>query len=100
VWCGCLEGMAERNANTPKDRRLEFRIGINLGDVIIQDEDEFGDGVTATYAVKNTGGQEEHRGHRGHGLEEPLQTPPYDPYDPYAFGPPLSNPLKIHLRLG
>ena len=38
-------GMAERNGETPEDRRLEFRIGVNLGDVIVQDGDVFGDGV-------------------------------------------------------
>ena len=39
------EGMAERNADTTEARRLEFRIGVNLGDVIVQDDDVFGDGV-------------------------------------------------------
>ena len=39
------EGMAARNSDTPEERRLEFRIGVNLGDVIIQDDDVFGDGV-------------------------------------------------------
>jgi adenylate cyclase len=39
------EGMIQRNANTPDDRRIEIRIGINLGDVIVQDNDLFGDGV-------------------------------------------------------
>lgn len=39
------EGMAERNFGTPEDRRIEFRIGVNLGDVIVQDGDVFGDGV-------------------------------------------------------
>ena len=29
----------------PDDRRIEFRIGINLGDVIVDDDDIFGDGV-------------------------------------------------------
>ena len=38
-------GMAERNAATPPERRIEFRIGINLGDVIAEGEDIFGDGV-------------------------------------------------------
>src|SRR5262245_31759937 len=38
-------GMAERNAATPLDRRIEFRIGINVGDVIFEREDIFGDGV-------------------------------------------------------
>ena len=38
-------GMAERNAETPQEKRLEFRIGINVGDVISDDGDIFGDGV-------------------------------------------------------
>ena len=38
-------GMAERNAATPPETRIEFRIGINLGDVIAEGEDIFGDGV-------------------------------------------------------
>ena len=39
------KGMAERNADEPDDRRIEFRIGVNLGDVIIEGEDIYGDGV-------------------------------------------------------
>ncbi|ATU90974.1 adenylate/guanylate cyclase domain-containing protein [Phyllobacterium zundukense] len=38
-------GMRERNENVPPDRRIEFRIGVNLGDVIVQNGDIFGDGV-------------------------------------------------------
>jgi adenylate cyclase len=38
-------GMAERNSETPEDRRITFRVGINLGDVIAEDSDIFGDGV-------------------------------------------------------
>jgi TolB-like protein/class 3 adenylate cyclase len=38
-------GMAERNAGTPPDKRIEFRVGINLGDVIVEEHDIFGDGV-------------------------------------------------------
>ena len=38
-------GMAERNADVPQDRRIEFRIGINVGDIIIDEDDIFGDGV-------------------------------------------------------
>src|SRR6478672_5099903 len=38
-------GMAERNAAVPEDKRIEFRIGIHVGDVIIEEEDIFGDGV-------------------------------------------------------
>ncbi len=38
-------GMVERNADVPSDRRIEFRVGINIGDVIIDGDDIFGDGV-------------------------------------------------------
>ena len=38
-------GMAERNHAVPQDRRLAFRIGLNLGDVIVQNGDLYGDGV-------------------------------------------------------
>jgi adenylate cyclase len=39
------QGMAERNAEVPEKRRIEFRIGINLGDIILDDDDIYGDGV-------------------------------------------------------
>ncbi len=38
-------GMRDRNGRVPQNRRIEFRIGVNLGDVIIEGEDIFGDGV-------------------------------------------------------
>ena len=39
VQCAVLiqQGMAEREADTPEDQRIRFRIGINLGDVILED---------------------------------------------------------------
>jgi adenylate cyclase len=37
--------MAERNSTVPNDRRIEFRIGINMGDIVVEDGDIFGDGV-------------------------------------------------------
>jgi adenylate cyclase len=37
--------MVSRNANLPKDKRIELRVGINVGDVIIDGGDIFGDGV-------------------------------------------------------
>ena len=37
--------MPNRNADVPNDRRIQFRVGINLGDVIIDGEDIYGDGV-------------------------------------------------------
>jgi adenylate cyclase len=38
-------GMSERNANVPPDQRIEFRTGINVGDIISDGNDIFGDGV-------------------------------------------------------
>ena len=37
--------MRARNENVPEERRIEFRMGINVGDIIIEDGDIFGDGV-------------------------------------------------------
>ena len=37
--------MAERNVAVPAERRIEFRIGLNVGDIIIDDKDIYGDGV-------------------------------------------------------
>ncbi len=37
--------MAERNADQSEDRRIAFRVGVNLGDVIVQEGDVCGDGV-------------------------------------------------------
>src|SRR6202008_2758872 len=37
--------MIDREAGMPEDRRIRFRIGINLGDVIVEDDDIFGEGV-------------------------------------------------------
>jgi adenylate cyclase len=37
--------MAERNSMLPADKRIQFRIGINVGDIVIEDHDIFGDGV-------------------------------------------------------
>jgi adenylate cyclase len=42
---GLQRGMVDRNAGIPPDRHIKFRIGINLGDVIIQGDDVFGDDV-------------------------------------------------------
>jgi adenylate cyclase len=41
-------GMVERNAEVPPDKRIEFRVGINEGDIIIDGGDIFGDGVNVT----------------------------------------------------
>jgi len=51
--------MAERNAAIPEDRRIEFRIGINVGDIIIDERDIFGDGVNVAARLE---GLAEHGG--------------------------------------
>jgi adenylate cyclase len=37
--------MIDREADLPEDRRIRFRVGVNLGDIIVEDDDIFGDGV-------------------------------------------------------
>jgi adenylate cyclase len=39
------EAMKPRNADVPQERRMEIRIGINVGDVVVEGDDLFGDGV-------------------------------------------------------
>ena len=51
--------MAARNADVPADQRIEFRIGINVGDIIIDGDDIFGDGVNVAarlQAIADPGG--------------------------------------------
>ena len=44
--------MKRRNSDVPEDRRIEFRIGINLGDIIFEDDDIFGDGVNIAARIE------------------------------------------------
>jgi adenylate cyclase len=39
------EGMMARNESVPEDKRIVFRIGINVGDIIVDEADIHGDGV-------------------------------------------------------
>ena len=39
------QAMAERNAKGPKDRQIVYRMGINIGDIIVEGDDIYGDGV-------------------------------------------------------
>jgi adenylate cyclase len=53
------QGMAERNEAIDDDQRIEFRVGINLGDIIIEGEDIHGDGVNIAarlQEIANPGG--------------------------------------------
>ena len=38
-------GMLERNADVPKEKRIDFRFGVNVGDLIVDGDDIYGDGV-------------------------------------------------------
>jgi adenylate cyclase len=44
--------MAVRNADIPESRRVEFRIGINVGDIIIDEGDIYGDGVNIAARIE------------------------------------------------
>jgi adenylate cyclase len=46
-------GLCKRAAETPADRRIEFRVGINLGDVIVEGEDIYGDGVNVAVRLES-----------------------------------------------
>jgi adenylate cyclase len=45
--------MAQRNEGVPQDRRMLFRIGINLGDILIEGDDILGDGVNIAARIEN-----------------------------------------------
>jgi TolB-like protein len=49
------EGMAERNANIGEDRRIVFRVGINVGDVVAEGNDLLGDGVNIAARLQEIG---------------------------------------------
>ena len=46
-------GMAERNTDVPQHKRIELRIGIHVGDIIIADDDIFGDGVNIAVRLES-----------------------------------------------
>jgi TolB-like protein len=46
--------MAESNAPLPPNRRIEFRIGINMGDIVVEDGDIFGDGVNVAARLEGS----------------------------------------------
>jgi formylglycine-generating enzyme required for sulfatase activity/class 3 adenylate cyclase len=55
VRCGIViqQNMFGRNTSLPKDHWIEYRIGVNLGDVIIEDDDIYGDGVNVAVRLEN-----------------------------------------------
>src|SRR5438552_8081775 len=46
-------GIRNRNAGVPQDHRIEFRMGVNVGDVIVQGEDILGDGVNVAARLES-----------------------------------------------
>ncbi|WP_249133599.1 adenylate/guanylate cyclase domain-containing protein [Bradyrhizobium sp. AUGA SZCCT0182] len=47
-------GMAEQNIDVPHDKQIELRIGIHVGDIIIEENDIFGDGVNIAVRLEGT----------------------------------------------
>src|SRR5262249_50550109 len=47
------QGMATRNLMEPEDVKIQYRIGVNLGDVILDQDDIFGDGVNIATRLQN-----------------------------------------------
>ena len=48
-------GLAERNAALPEEQRIKVRIGINLGDVIVEGDDRYGEGVNVATRIEQLG---------------------------------------------
>ena len=44
--------IAERNASVPEDERMQFRIGVNLGDVVVEDNNLYGTGVNVAVRLE------------------------------------------------
>ena len=55
VRCGIViqQNMAGRNTSLPRNHWIEFRIGVNLGDVIIEEDDIYGDGVNIAVRLQS-----------------------------------------------
>ena len=51
------QALASRHAETPADKRIELRIGVNLGDVIIEGNDIYGDGVNVAARLQELGAE-------------------------------------------
>jgi adenylate cyclase len=47
-------GMDERNAAVSGDNRIEFRIGVHQGDIVVEDDDIFGDGVNVAAQTRRS----------------------------------------------
>jgi len=52
------QAIAERNAKVPEGRRITYRMGINIGDIIVEGDDIYGDGVNVAARGKLINGQQ------------------------------------------
>jgi adenylate cyclase len=75
-------GMADQNVSVPQDQTIEFRIGIHVGDIIIDDNDIVGDGVNV--AARLEGNAEAARG-RSERSDRPSRTGPDVTADRHAL---------------
>jgi class 3 adenylate cyclase len=57
--------MAKRNAEVRPDRRVEFRVGIHMGEVVVEDDDIFGDAVNVAARLESLPNQAEFAYRRG-----------------------------------
>jgi adenylate cyclase len=48
------KAMRERESSLPDERRIEIRVGINLGDVILDEDDVYGDGVKSQHGWRRS----------------------------------------------
>jgi adenylate cyclase len=46
-------GVRKRNTDVPQNRRIEFRVGVNVGDVIVEGDDIYGDGVNVASRLES-----------------------------------------------
>jgi len=46
-------GVRERNTDVPQNRRIEFRVGVNVGDVMVEGDDIYGDGVNVASRLES-----------------------------------------------
>ena len=76
-------GMVDREPEVPEERRIRFRIGINLGDVIAEEHDIFGDRVNVAARLEGLAEPEIPSARRGN----PLIRPEYLPCGPTGCAP-------------
>ena len=93
-------GMAEREPEVPEEERIRFRIGVNLGDVIVEEHDIFGDGVNVAArleALAEPGGicVSRHRGYRSSCYPSPISATTVNSNTLPTGSPRTSRPIYL-----